>query len=142
MRLAISYLRFSTGEQAKGDSQRRQWSTARAYAAENKLEIIDTLKDLGVSAFRGKNRIKGALGQLLSLAESGELQRRGITDLIVEALDRLSRDEIDEAYDQFRRLVCRERSIVRGDGGRFTTPPPSRLEARSRLGDKAANELG
>src|SRR5215204_2687853 len=29
-----------------------------------------------------------------------------------------------------RRLVCRERSIVRGDGGRFTTPPPSRLEAR------------
>src|SRR4051794_3211302 len=41
-----------------------------------------------------------------------------------------------------RRLVCRERSIVRGDEGRFTTPPPSRLEARSRLGDKAANELG
>src|SRR5215217_3609739 len=41
-----------------------------------------------------------------------------------------------------RRLVCLERSIVRGDGGRFTTPPPSRLEARSRLGDKAANELG
>src|SRR5215208_6763808 len=42
----------------------------------------------------------------------------------------------------FSRLVCRERSIVRDDGGRFTTPPPSRLEARSRLGDKAANELG
>src|SRR5215203_5329404 len=41
-----------------------------------------------------------------------------------------------------RRLVCRERSIVRGDEGRFTTPPPSRLEARSCLGDKAANELG
>src|SRR5829696_2169867 len=41
-----------------------------------------------------------------------------------------------------RRLVCRGRSIVRGDGGRFTTPPPSRLEARSRLGDKATNELG
>src|SRR4051794_29309496 len=27
-------------------------------------------------------------------------------------------------------------------GGRFKTPPPSRLEARSRLGVKAANELG
>ena len=27
---------------------------------------------------------------------------------------------------------------MRGDGGRFTTPTPSRLEARSRLGDKAA----
>src|SRR5918995_6252148 len=42
----------------------------------------------------------------------------------------------------FSRLVCWERSIVRGDGGRFTTPPPPRLEARGRLGDKAANELG
>ena len=28
------------------------------------------------------------------------------------------------------------------DGGWFTTLPPLRLEARSRLGDKAANELG
>jgi hypothetical protein len=31
-------------------------------------------------------------------------------------------------------LVCRESSIVGVDGGRFTTPPPSRLEARGRLG--------
>ena len=41
-----------------------------------------------------------------------------------------------------RRLVCRERSIVRGDGGRFMTRPPSRPEARSRLGCQTANELG
>jgi hypothetical protein len=33
----------------------------------------------------------------------------------------------------WRRLVCRESSILRGDRGRFTTPLPSRLEARSRL---------
>jgi hypothetical protein len=34
-----------------------------------------------------------------------------------------------------------ERSIVRGDGGSVhDTAPPSRREARSRLGDKAANE--
>jgi hypothetical protein len=32
-----------------------------------------------------------------------------------------------------RRLVCRERRIVRGNVGRFTTPPPSGLEARSPL---------
>ena len=30
-----------------------------------------------------------------------------------------------------RRLVCRERSIVRGDGGRFTTPPSSRRRPSS-----------
>jgi hypothetical protein len=33
-----------------------------------------------------------------------------------------------------RRLVCRESSIVKSDGDRFMTPPPSRLEARRRLG--------
>jgi len=41
-----------------------------------------------------------------------------------------------------RRLVCRERSIVRGDEGRIMTRPPSRPEARSRLGCQTANELG
>src|SRR5262249_51216203 len=42
----------------------------------------------------------------------------------------------------WRRLVCRERSIVRGDEGRIMTPPSSRPEARSRLGCQTANELG
>src|SRR5215467_14793381 len=41
-----------------------------------------------------------------------------------------------------RRLVCRERSKLKGDGGRFTRSPPSRLEARRRLGSQTANELG
>src|SRR6516165_8098244 len=41
-----------------------------------------------------------------------------------------------------RRLVCRERSIVRGDEGRIMTRPSSRPEARSRLGCETANELG
>src|SRR5215207_9662239 len=42
-----------------------------------------------------------------------------------------------------RRLVCRERSRVRGDrGGVVMAQPPSRPEARSRLGSQTANELG
>src|SRR5262249_15869747 len=42
-----------------------------------------------------------------------------------------------------RRLVCRERSIVRGDRGRVViAQPSSRPEARSRLGCQTANELG
>src|SRR5262249_50206101 len=42
-----------------------------------------------------------------------------------------------------RRLVCRERSIVRGDRGWVViAQPPSRPEARRRLGYQTANELG
>src|SRR5262245_27645540 len=41
-----------------------------------------------------------------------------------------------------RRLVCRERSIVRGDEGRVMIRPSSRPEARRRLGCQTANELG
>src|SRR3954452_24636237 len=58
------------------------------------------------------------------------------------AVDRNAISDTPHPRPASRRLVCRERSIVGDDGGRFTTPPPSRLEARSRLGDKAANELG
>src|SRR6516164_9042091 len=42
-----------------------------------------------------------------------------------------------------RRLVCLERSIVRGDRGRVViAQPPSRPEARRRLGYQTASELG
>src|SRR5262245_23260332 len=41
-----------------------------------------------------------------------------------------------------RRLVCRERSIVRGDEGRIMTRSSSRTEARRRLVCQTANELG
>src|SRR5207244_9229580 len=41
-----------------------------------------------------------------------------------------------------RRLVCRESSILRGDGGSVMTVSPSRPEARRRFGFQTANELG
>jgi hypothetical protein len=46
---AYSYVRFSTPEQAKGDSHRRQTEKAAKYAAENGLELDTELRlaDLG-----------------------------------------------------------------------------------------------
>src|SRR5262245_10822746 len=41
-----------------------------------------------------------------------------------------------------RRFVCRESSILRGDGGSVMTVSPSRPEARRRFGSQTANELG
>ena len=48
----------------------------------------------------------------------------------------------EDVYPRVR-LVCRERSIVRGDRGRVViAQPPSRPEARRRLGYQTASELG
>jgi DNA invertase Pin-like site-specific DNA recombinase len=57
MNVAFSYLRFSTQEQAAGDSRRRQMAMAEKYAANHRLKLDASLsfRDLSVSAFRGKN---------------------------------------------------------------------------------------
>ena len=55
---AYSYIRFSTPEQMKGDSLRRQTEAAEKYAAINGLDLDDelTFRDLGVSAYTGGKR--------------------------------------------------------------------------------------
>src|SRR5262245_48096950 len=54
--LAYSYSRFSSAEQAKGDSLRRQEEARDAWLAKAgaKLDTSLTLRDEGVSAFSGK----------------------------------------------------------------------------------------
>jgi hypothetical protein len=47
--------------------------------------------------------------------------------------DRNQRPRPDDR-DQFERFVCRESSILRGDGGSVMTVSPSRPEARRRFG--------
>jgi DNA invertase Pin-like site-specific DNA recombinase len=72
---AYSYTRFSTPEQAQGDSARRQIELAEHYAARHGLTLDDTLRlsDEGVSGFRGANVRKGALGQFLRAVDEGEV---------------------------------------------------------------------
>ncbi|MFC3071202.1 recombinase family protein [Phenylobacterium soli] len=52
-RRAYSYVRFSTPEQARGDSFRRQWAMATKYAADHGLELDETMtfQDRGVSGY-------------------------------------------------------------------------------------------
>ena len=62
-----SYVRFSSREQAKGDSLHRQTEMARRYAEEHGY-VLDTsldLHDKGISGFKGANRAKGRLGDFL-----------------------------------------------------------------------------
>jgi len=94
---------MSSNEQLKGDSLRRQLEMSRAFAAEHGLELDDSLRDIGVSAWNGDNRKKGALGEFLELVKQGRIPQGSY--LLVESLDRLSRDQVHEALRLFLDLL-------------------------------------
>jgi DNA invertase Pin-like site-specific DNA recombinase len=102
---AYSYLRMSTDDQIKGDSRRRQLDASKAYAEEHGLELADEtqLEDIGISAFKGANVKEGALGQFLAAVKAGSVERGSY--LLVESLDRLSREEILPAHTLFLSIV-------------------------------------
>lgn len=96
MAIVYSYIRFSSRKQAKGDSLRRQLEGEK-WIEENGHTKVDLppFHDLGVSAFRGKNRHVGALRRFLDLIEEGQVPEGSI--LLVEHLDRLSREGVYDA---------------------------------------------
>jgi len=102
---AYSYVRFSTPEQERGDSLRRQVEQSDAYCRAHGLTLDDTLRltDRGLSAFHGFHRTKGALGEFHRLVEEGEVKPGAI--LLVESLDRLSREQVLDALTQFTGLI-------------------------------------
>lgn len=102
-----SYVRFSSKKQEKGDSLRRQSTGGEEWIARNAdkgyVAARLTLHDIGVSAFRGKNKHTGALKLFLQEIESGRVQPGAI--LLVEHLDRLSRQGVGEAYALFTQIL-------------------------------------
>ncbi len=110
MSQAYSYLRFSTKDQIKGDSQRRQIEASRAYCIKEGHTLVEEYQDLGLSAFHGQNRDKGELGIFLQLVESGQVGKGSY--LIIESLDRLSRQDVKIAQAQLLNLLASGISIV------------------------------
>jgi len=100
---AYSYIRFSTKGQIEGRSLQRQFERAQEYANKNKLELDTSLQDLGVSSFRGNNRKKGALGDFFEKIRVGEITSGSV--LVIENMDRLSRENPWEASEQFRQII-------------------------------------
>lgn len=107
---AYSYIRFSRPEQMRGNSLARQIEASRAYADEHGLELVEEYRDLGVSAQRGKHVAGGALGQFLAAVHNGKVAPGSI--LLVESLDRLSRQEIDIALEQMLGIIRKDIRIV------------------------------
>jgi DNA invertase Pin-like site-specific DNA recombinase len=104
MKKAYSYLRYSTPEQGQGDSIRRQLELSQRYAAEHGFVLDESLKpDRGVSAFRGKNKTEGNLGAFLEDVRAGRVPKGSV--LLVESLDRLSREEVETALTSFLNIV-------------------------------------
>jgi DNA invertase Pin-like site-specific DNA recombinase len=99
MPLAYSYERFSTRGQMKGDSMRRQSAGAEAFAHKHGLRLVKSYHDFGVSAYRGKNKTEGALGDFIQQVKDGKVKKGSV--LIVEALDRISREKVGEALPWF-----------------------------------------
>src|SRR6516165_6806666 len=104
MKTAYSYIRFSTAEQEEGDSLRRQLELSRDYAAQNGFTLNESLKpDRGVSAFQGRNRTEGNLAAFLARVKDGSVKKGSA--LFVESLDRLSREEVEEALYGFLDII-------------------------------------
>lgn len=108
----LSYTRFSSRKQAKGLSYVRQIEAARQWCRENgyQLDESDQFNDFGVSAFSGANAETGALAELQQRLAAGEIERGTI--LIVEALDRLTRQALTKAITLLMSLATSGLTVV------------------------------
>ena len=96
-RRAISYIRFSTPKQEHGFSLARQLQGTRDFCRRHNLVLDETLtiKDLGKSGFNGKNADSGNLSVFLDAIRNKKIPQN--TVLVVEALDRLTRNNVIDA---------------------------------------------
>ncbi len=116
----ISYLRYSRGHQKQGRSEKRQHTTAADYCARKGWVLDDSIyADRGVSSYRGDNAATGRLGDFLNDIKAHKVKPGDV--LIVESLDRLSRQDIDDAFDLFRGILRAGVEIVTLDPERHYT---------------------
>lgn len=115
MPIAYSYIRFSSEKQSRGDSIRRQEELVEKFIEDNpnldlELDKELTLRDEGLSAYKGLHARKGALGVFIRLVEDDKIARGSY--LLVENFDRLSRQEIMSAFAQFQTLIANDIIVV------------------------------
>lgn len=112
-----SYLRFSSPDQLKSDSERRQTDLSDAYAARLRLPVNTdlNLKDLGISAFKGKHGNQGALGIFLKLVEDNKIAEGSY--LLIEKFDRLTREHPFDTFELLGSILKKGITVVTLDDG-------------------------
>lgn len=106
--VAYSYLRFSSPQQATGDSIRRQLEKTEDWCRRNKVQLDQSmsLRDEGVSAYKRKHRENPdthALASFVNAVRTGRVLSGSY--LVVESLDRLSREKIRPALTLLLNLI-------------------------------------
>src|SRR5258708_3595890 len=110
-KIAVSYTRFSTLEQKKGQSASRQKEAFEKWCKEHGYTPSqERFLDEGKSAFKGSNlakatgqRAEGDLRRFLSLVEAGRI--RPGTVLVCEEFSRLSRLPMSKAVGLFMGII-------------------------------------
>lgn len=96
MTIAYSYTRLSTEKQLKGHGKKRQEEAIAKACQENGWTLSDKgYSDMGVSAWKGRNKTEGALNAFMEAVRNGEVAKGSV--LIVENVDRLSREDVDKS---------------------------------------------
>ena len=125
--MIYSYTRFSSGKQRHGDSIRRQVEAVEKWAknAPGGLRLDTSLRDEGVPGYMGRNAKVGALARFLKAIEEGLVAPGSV--LVVENLDRLSRNEPLEGLDLLKTIIKAGVEIVTlHDNRRYTRENLSR----------------
>jgi len=82
---AVGYIRVSTEDQVKGVSLDAQEAKIREYCRYKDLELVEILRDAGISG--SKNRNREGFATIFS-----RIEQNGISAVVIYSLDRLSRD--------------------------------------------------
>ena len=116
--LAFSYVRFSSEKQRQGASLERQTEAAQRWADQNgyRLDKSLNLQDLAVSAFRGDNTTIGKLAAFKVAAEQEIIPKGSV--LLVENLDRISRQHWEDAFIELRSIMKLRIDVVTLANGR------------------------
>src|SRR5437016_1733798 len=112
LKIAYSYVRFSTPQQKKGASGGRQAESAEEWSKEHGYTLSpEHFKDEGRSAYKGKHlEAEGDLKRFLSLVETGKVRPGSV--LIVESFDRFSRLPMAQAVSLFINLINSDIGMV------------------------------
>jgi len=111
------YIRWSSQKQDKGDSKERQTAACVGHAERKGWTLAEPVfGDFGVSAWQGDHVKTGALGRFADRVRSGEITPGSI--LLVEALDRLSREEWRDARNWLEEMTDLGLRIATVEGDR------------------------